>query len=179
MGSPPGSPPSLAAAASDHARIKGEDMSTWLMAYELNLDVYICANKFLLDDFKEKIARVAIDMLETAGSDAAHVKVLRLCRKLYDGVSDNDPLLKMVLARIGFLQSTLWKGAPEETNRFLVENPELAVLILRETVTRREDDYHGRTLPSMERPWLPPGPRLDNFHRPFQARGPQHHDMRY
>lgn len=180
VASRPGSPPALTAAASDHARIKGEDLRTWLMAYELNLDVYICANKFLLDDFKEKIARVAIDMLETAGLDAAHVQVLRLCRKLYDGVSDSDPLLKMVFARIGFLQSTLWKGAPEETNEFLVENPEVAVLILKETVTRREDDYHGRTLPSMERPWaMPPGPRLDNLHRPFQGRGVQHHDMRY
>lgn len=150
------------------------------MAYELNIDVYICANKFLLDDFKQKISRVAIDMLETAGSDAANVQVLRLCRKLYDGVSDNDALLKMVFARIGFLQSILWKRAPEETNEFLVENPEVAVLILKETVTRREDDFHGRTLPSMERPWtMGPGPRMDHFQRPFQARGVQHYDIRY
>ncbi|ROV99898.1 hypothetical protein VMCG_06243 [Cytospora schulzeri] len=173
-------PPPAPTAASDHARIKGEDMRTWLMAYEHNLDVYICADKFLLDDFKQKISRVAIDMLETAGSDAAHVQVLRLCRKLYDGVRDNDPLLRMVFARVGFLQSTLWQRAPEETNEFLVENPEVAVLILKETVTRREDDYHGRTLPSMERPWtMPPGPRIGDLHRPFPARGVPHYDIRY
>ncbi|KUI66113.1 hypothetical protein VM1G_01639 [Cytospora mali] len=145
-------PPLMTTASSDQARIEGEDLRTWLMAYELHMDVYICANKFLLDDFKEKIARVTIDMLETAGSDAAQVQVLRLCRKLYDGVSDNDPLLKMVFARVGFLQGTLWKRAPEETNGFLVENPEVAVLILKETVTRREDESYGRALPSMERP---------------------------
>lgn len=150
------------------------------MAYELSIDVYICANKFLLDDFKQKIARVVIDMLETAGSDAANAQVLKLCRKLYDGVSDNDPLLKMVFARIGFLQGTLWKRAPEGTNEFLVDNPEVAVLILKETVTRREDDFHGRTLPSMERPWaMPLAPRLDHFHRLAQARGAPNYNNRY
>lgn len=155
-------------------------MHTWLMAYELNIDVYICANKFMLNDFKQKVARVAIDMLETAGSDAANVQVLRLCQKLYDGVSDNDPLLKMVFARVGFLQSTLWKRAPEETNDFLVDNPEVAVLILKETATRRDDDLHGRTLPSMERPRImPPGPPMEHFQRPFYARGVPHHDIRY
>lgn len=178
----PGSPPAVTPPPPDQGRIKGEDMRTWLMAYELNLDVYICANKFMLEDFKEKIARVAIDMLETAGSDAAQVEVLRLCRKLYDGVSDNDRLLKMVFARIGFLQPTLWRRAPQETNEFLVENPEVVALILKETSTRREDDFQGRMLPSMERPWVmpPPGPpQMGQFHRPFHGRGVPHYDFRY
>lgn len=138
-------------------RIKGEDMCTWLMAYAFNLDVYICANKFLLDGFKHKVARVTIDMLETAGADAATIEVLRLCTKLYDGVSDRDPLLKMVFARVGFLQTTLWRKAPLETNDFLIENPEVAALVLKEMALRGEGDLRSG-MPSMERNFMPPPP---------------------
>jgi hypothetical protein len=113
--------------------------------------VYILANKFLLDGFKKEIARAAIDMLETAGSDAAVVEVLYLCRKLYDGLPESDPLLKMVFARVGFLQP--WRRAERETSEFLVGNPEIAPLLLREMAARREDDVNGRALPSMVRPW--------------------------
>lgn len=134
----------------DAARIKGEDMRTWLMEYELNIDVYICANKFLLDDFKLKVARSTIDMLETAGTDAATIEVLELCTKLYDGVSDKDPLLKMVFARVGFLQTTLWRTTPVETNTFLIENPEVGALVLKEMALRGEGDLRG-AIPSMER----------------------------
>ncbi len=77
---PPPAPPPPDANGGD--RITGEDLRTWLLAYELNLDVYICANKFLMDDFKREVARATVDMLETAGSDAAVPEVLRLCRKL-------------------------------------------------------------------------------------------------
>jgi len=133
------------------ARIKGEDMCTWLIAYELNIDVYICANRYMLDGFKDKISRATIDMLETAGPDAAQIEVLRLCRKIYDGVSDDDPLLRMVFARIGFLQPLLWKVAPEGTGAFLLENPEVATLVLKETSMRRAADFSGPSLPSMER----------------------------
>lgn len=42
-------------------RISGQDLQTWLLAYEHSIDVYICANKFLLDGFKQAIARVCID----------------------------------------------------------------------------------------------------------------------
>jgi hypothetical protein len=139
-----GAPPS------DAVRIDGEDMRTWLMAYELNLDVYICANRYLMDDFRKSVMRSCIDMLETAGTDAAHPQVLRLCRKLYAGVPEDDALLKMVLARVGFLQPTLWKRTPEETSEFLVENPELAAAILRETVMRHEANPGVPYLPSME-----------------------------
>jgi len=127
-----------------------------LLAYELNIDVYILANKFLVDGFKREVARVAIDMLETAGSDAAVPQVLQLCAKLRLGLPETDPLLKMVFARVGFLQSLLWRREPESTEKFLVENPDVAAVILRETVVRREEDYGGRSLPSMERPWSPP-----------------------
>ncbi|KPM44721.1 hypothetical protein AK830_g1839 [Neonectria ditissima] len=131
-------------------RIEGEDMQTWLLAYELNLDVYICANRYLMDDFRNAVMRSCIDMLETAGTDAAHPRVLRLCRKLFAGVPETDPLLKMVLARVGFLQPMLWKRAPEETSEFLVENPGLAAAILRETVMRHEATSQRPDLPSME-----------------------------
>jgi hypothetical protein len=142
------------------ARITGEDMRTWLMAYELNIDVYICADRYMLDGFKEKISRVTIDMLESAGPDAAQIEVLRLCRKMYDGVGDGDPLLGMVFARVGFLQPALWKAYPEETGAFLLANPEVATLMLKETSMRREEDFSGAHLPSMERAtWtMPPGP---------------------
>ncbi|KAI5465909.1 hypothetical protein BGZ63DRAFT_347275 [Mariannaea sp. PMI_226] len=134
----------------DTVRIDGEDMRTWLMAYELNLDVYICANRYLMEDFGKSVMRSCIDMLETAGIDAAHPQVLRLCRKLYAGVPEDDQLLKMVLARVGFLQPTLWKKYPQETSEFLVENPELAAAILRETVMRHEANLVTLDLPSME-----------------------------
>ena len=161
------------------ARIAGEDLRTWLLTYELNIDVYILANKFLLEGFKTEIARAAIDMLETAGSDAAVPAVLFLCRKLYDGLPENDNLLKMVFARVGFLQP--WRHSPEETNEFLVANPEIAPLLLREMASRREEDAVGRALPSMERPWYPPagiepvGPyhhRTGPHHHPYYNRGP-------
>lgn len=168
----PGSPPPLVTSPSDaEARIKGEDMRTWLIAYELNIDVYICADRYMLDGFKDKISRSTIDMLESAGPDAAQIEVLRLCRKIYDGLGDGDALLRMVFARVGFLQPTLWKTAPEKTGAFLMENPDVATLVLKETSMRRAE-YHGAPiLPSMERAALTvtPGPPFDYqmYPRPF------------
>ncbi|KAJ0121331.1 hypothetical protein J7T55_008495 [Diaporthe amygdali] len=166
----PGSPPAMATSPTDAPRIKGEDMRTWLIEYELNIDVYICADRYMLDGLKEKISRATIDMLESAGPDAAQAEVLRLCRKIYDGVGDDDPLLRMVFARVGFLQPMLWKMAPEETGAFLLENPEVAMLMLKETSIRRAD-FHGAMLPSMERAaWnMPTGPPFDHqlYPRPF------------
>lgn len=150
-------------------------MHTWLIAYELNIDVYICANKFLLGDFKSKIARVIIDMLETAGSDAAETEVLQLCAKLYDGISENDTLLKMVFARVGFLQSEMWRRAPSETNQFLVDNPEIGALILKEMAIRGERDLRSG-IPSMERNSLPPPPPpfMGNTHHYRPPQGQRH-----
>ncbi|KAF5020556.1 hypothetical protein F66182_7420 [Fusarium sp. NRRL 66182] len=129
-------------------RITGEDLRTWFMAYELNLDVYICANRFLMDDFQKAVMRSCVDMLETAGWDAAQPEMLYLCRKLYRGVPEVDDLLKMVMARVGFLQPLLWKRTPEETSEFLIGHPELAATILRETVVRHSQPTAD--LPSME-----------------------------
>ncbi|KAJ4268378.1 hypothetical protein NW762_002441 [Fusarium torreyae] len=130
------------------ARITGEDLRTWFLACELNLDVYICANRFLVDDFRKAVMRSCIDMLETAGWDAAQPEILHLCRKLYRSVPEVDDLLKMVMARVGFLQPLLWKRFPEETSAFLVGNPELGAAILRETVVRNSQPTGE--LPSME-----------------------------
>ncbi|KAM0283613.1 hypothetical protein ACHAQH_002391 [Verticillium albo-atrum] len=135
-------------------RIHGEDMRTWFQAYELSIEVYICANKFLMNDFKVAIRRRCVDMLETAGGDAATPEVLRLCAALYAGVPESDLLLKMVFARIGFLQPLLWQRAPQETSEFLVGHPDVAALVLREAAMRREEDIGGQNLPSME--VLPP-----------------------
>ncbi|KAK1636705.1 hypothetical protein BDP81DRAFT_298037, partial [Colletotrichum phormii] len=88
---PPGSTPSVGVPFSvndeyaDGDRIRGEDMRTFLLTYELSLEVYIVANKFLMDDFKTVIQRHCIDMLESAGPDAAQSIVLQLCSKLYAG----------------------------------------------------------------------------------------------
>ncbi|KAF4994203.1 hypothetical protein FGRMN_5977 [Fusarium graminum] len=129
-------------------RITGGDLRTWFLAYELNLDVYICANRFLMDDFQKAVMRSCVDMLETAGWDAAQPEIMHLCRKLYRSVPEVDELLRMVMARVGFLQPLLWKRAPEETSEFFISNPDLAATILRETVMRHSQP--AANLPSME-----------------------------
>lgn len=127
-----------------------EDMRTWLMAYELSVDVYICAERYCLDDFKACVRLCIIDYLETAGMDAAQPLLLECCRKLHAGLSGNDVLLKMVFARVGFLLARLWKNWGEETQMFWVENPEVGGLIMKETMERREMDA-GDDLPAMSR----------------------------
>ncbi|OTB08826.1 hypothetical protein M426DRAFT_162442 [Hypoxylon sp. CI-4A] len=124
----------------EESRIQGQDLQTWLLAYELNLDVYICAHKFLLADFKRAVARATVDQLESAGSSAAHARVLHLCQKLYAGLPETDPLLRMVFARVGFLSPGLWRGEPAGTAEFFHEHPEVAALMFRETVVRREEE---------------------------------------
>jgi hypothetical protein len=173
---PPTPPPPLPPASSSSGdRITGEDLRSWLLTYELNLDVYICANKFLLDDFKASVARVCIDMLETAGADAAQPEVLRLCRKLYEGLPESDTLVKMIFARVGFLQSLLWRSAPQETHDFLLNHPEISTLILKETVYRREQDHGLNQLPPMERPYLPP--LIDSSHHPRPGTVPMYRPL--
>lgn len=152
----PSPPPQMRQPPSSGDRIQGEDLRSWLLTYELNLDVYICANKFLLDRFKLSIARVCIDMLESAGADAAQPEVLQLCFKLYEGLPESDPLMQMIFARLGFLQPILWRQVPQETSDFLLAHPEVSALILKETVSRREQDHGMNQLPAMERPLFPP-----------------------
>jgi len=139
---PPGSPPTIAGE---------EDMRTWLLTYRLTLDVYMLAHRFLMPDFKAAAARYAIDMLESAGTDAAHPDILQLCLSLYENVGEADRLARMVLARAGFLQPWLWRRYPGETNEFLVAHPELAATMLRETTVRRETEVGTFSLPSLER----------------------------
>ncbi|OBT53358.1 hypothetical protein VE04_06703 [Pseudogymnoascus sp. 24MN13] len=105
-----------------------EDMQTWLMAYELSVDVYICAERYCLDDFKSCIRLCIIDYLETAGKDAARPLLLECCRKLHAGLSANDVLLKMVFARVGFMLARLWRNYGEETHLFWMENAELSAM---------------------------------------------------
>lgn len=139
-------------------RMSQEDLRTWSIAYSISVNVYVCAERYLMQDFKSCVAAFIVNNFEVAGSDAALPSVLHSCRTLYDGVSSMDPLLKKVFARVGFLQARLWKKYPEETANFFMDNPELSTLILKEMAERREEDVKD-DLPAMERPPLPPLPR--------------------
>ena len=127
-----------------------EDLRTWVITYELSVDVYICAEKFLMMDFKSCIQHCIIDGFETAGVQAAQPQILTCCKKLHAGVSNNAPLLKKVFARVGFLLARLWKNYPEETQSFWMDNPEVGSLIMKETIERREEDAND-DLPAMDR----------------------------
>ncbi|KAK4165690.1 hypothetical protein QBC43DRAFT_192941, partial [Cladorrhinum sp. PSN259] len=143
-------PPAAARPQSPPPRISGEDLATWLLAYELDIDVYILANKFCLHGFMKSVARSLIDLLESAGPDAAVPQVLYLCQKVYAGLPENDPLLKMIFARVGFLQP--WRSdETDEANEWLIAHPEIASLLLMEMAARRDVDEGGRgvVLPSM------------------------------
>ncbi|RYP34975.1 hypothetical protein DL767_004052 [Monosporascus sp. MG133] len=166
---PPGVNP-VDAEGGDDQRISGQDLRTWLLTYELNIDVYICANKFLLDSFKQAIARTCIDMLETAGADAAQIEVLELCWKLYQGLPESDRLLRMIFSRVGYLQQHLFRRAPRETLEFLHAHPEVSALVLREMGARREEDLGENQLPAMERPLFAQPPFAQS---PFDR--PHHH----
>lgn len=163
---PPGSGGNNSSGADRGDRIQGQDLHTWLLAYELNIDVYICGNKFLLDDFKRAVARVTIDQLETAGADAAQTEVLHLCAKLYQGLPESDPLLRMVFARVGFLNPHMWRRAPEDTAEFFHIHPEVSALMFKETLGRRELEHNE--LPAMERPVFPQPPPM-----PFPRNDPR------
>ncbi|KAH8602509.1 hypothetical protein B0O99DRAFT_603496 [Bisporella sp. PMI_857] len=131
-------------------RMTAEDLRTWSLAYKLSVEVYVCADRYLMRDFKSCIAKYIINQFEVAGLLAAQPTVLECCKILHIGLSPLDPLLKKVLARVGFLQARLWKSFPEYTSHFFLENPELATVIMREMVERREEDEKD-DLPAMER----------------------------
>jgi hypothetical protein len=138
-----------------------EDLRTWSAAYTLSIEVYVCADRYLMQDLKACIAAFIINRyvtsrdftprsltsysFEVAGLEAALPEVLRSCKTLYNGVSSMDPLL----------QARLFKNFQEETQAFFSENPELAFLIMKEMVERREEDIKD-DLPSMER-YIPLG----------------------
>ncbi|KAK4205315.1 hypothetical protein QBC40DRAFT_50752 [Triangularia verruculosa] len=143
------------------------DLHTWLLTYNLSLSVYISASKFLLEPLKRCVARHIIDLLESAGPDCASLELLYSCSTLYSNLPSYDPLLKMVFARVAFLQC--WKLSSSraqqgegEGDKYLVENPEIAALLLKEMASRTDDGAlmnspttwmggDGRLLPSMER----------------------------
>ncbi|RDL36734.1 Uncharacterized protein BP5553_06086 [Venustampulla echinocandica] len=132
-------------------RMSPEDLRTWCLAYTLSIDVYVCADRYLLSDFKTSIAAYIINNFEIAGLDAAQPAILYSCKTLHDGISALDPLSRKVFARVGFLQARLWKNFPQETSMFFEDNPRLAMCIMREMVERREEDIKD-DLPAMERP---------------------------
>ncbi|CZT47415.1 related to putative protein [Rhynchosporium secalis] len=152
---PPGGPLPIPEALVTEEHMSQEDIRTWALAYSLSIDVYVCAERYLMLDFKAAIAAYVIDSFEIAGVEAAIPTVLQSCQTLHSGVSALDPLLKRVFARVGFLQAKLWKQFPEETQIFFTENPDLAILIMKEMVERREEDKRD-VLPPMERPVTPP-----------------------
>ncbi|KAK0673265.1 hypothetical protein QBC41DRAFT_135537 [Cercophora samala] len=145
------------------------DLQTWLLTYNLSVSVYISASKFLLEPLKRCVARHIIDLLESAGPDCASLELLYSCSTLYTNLPSYDPLLKMVFARVAFLQCWKLPGSLSregEGDRYLVENPEIAALLLKEMASRTEDgglggggvgswmvvgQDGGRMLPSMER----------------------------
>ena len=126
-----------------------EDLRSWLMAYELSVDVYTCADRYLMDDFKKCVAKAIEDQLETAGMDAAEPRVLHCCKKLHSALTETDVLLRKVFARVGFMLPRLRKDFPEETTEFYVDNAEVGLTIMKETMERRELD-HGEMLPAMD-----------------------------
>lgn len=139
-----------------------EDLRTWAMAYSLSVEVYVCADRFLMPDFKTCVSACIIDNFEIAGLDAALPAVLHSLKTLHAGLSPMDPLLKKVFARVGFLQARMWDNFRDETEAFFRDNMELSVVIMREMMLRREEDSKD-DLPAMERPLPPPPPRDDNF----------------
>ena len=141
-------------------RMSPEDLRTWAMTYTLSIEVYVCADRFLMPDFKSRVSEVIVDNFEIAGLDAALPAVLQSCKTLYTGLSPMDPLLKKVFARVGFLQARLWKNFNQETDSFFKDNPELSTIMMREMMERREEDSKD-DLPAMERPLPVPLPRVN------------------
>ncbi|KAL2064900.1 hypothetical protein VTL71DRAFT_4040 [Oculimacula yallundae] len=154
---PPGEPPTPTEDPIPEERMSQEDVRTWALAYSLSIDVYVCAERYLMQDFKAAIAAYVINSFEIAGIDAAIPTVLQSCQTLQAGLSPLDPLLRKVFARVGFLQARLWKQFPEETQIFFTENPDLAILIMKEMVQRRAEDMRDSLPPMDSRPILDAG----------------------
>jgi hypothetical protein len=129
-----------------------EETRTWSLTYELVIDVYVCADRYLMTEFKTCIADWLVDYMETAGMDGALPVLLEGCKKMAASLSENDTLLKKMFARTGFLLNKLWKNWPEETSRFWVEAPEVGAMVMKEMGKRREEEV-GEDLPSMEAQW--------------------------
>jgi len=152
-GSPRSNDPIVVEEPLPEERLSPEDSRTWCLAYTLSVDVYVCAERYLMQDFKACIAAYIVNAFEVVGVEAAQPSVLRSCRTLLNGVSPSDLLLKKVFARVGFLQARLWRKFPDDTQQFFADNPELATLIMKEMIERREEElFIKNDLPAMERP---------------------------
>lgn len=46
-------------------RMTSEDLRTWSLAYSLSIDVYVCAERYLMQDFKEAISAFVINRYGT------------------------------------------------------------------------------------------------------------------
>ncbi|TVY82678.1 hypothetical protein LSUE1_G001810 [Lachnellula suecica] len=156
-------------------RMSPEDLRTWSYAYSLSIDVYVCANRYLMQDFKSAISAFIINNFEIAGVDAAQPSVLQSCKTLYEGVSNMDPLLKKIFARVGFLSARLWENFPQQISTFNEENPKILSIIMREMIARREEDVKD-DLPAMDRPipLAPPAPEeIHIIEGPRRYNGPR------
>ncbi|KAL3423720.1 hypothetical protein PVAG01_05467 [Phlyctema vagabunda] len=155
----------------EQERMSAEDIRTWTSAYVLSVDVYVCAQRYLMDDFMSHVAEYIVNTFEVAGIEAALPSVLFSCKTLKEGVSETDSLLKKIFARVGFLQGLMWKQFPEETANFFTENPELAPMIMKEMSEKREEEGVANELPAMERATMqPPVVPEEEIVRPNRAR---------
>lgn len=146
---PGGAHPPVAPETEDQERMSAEDLRTWLLTYQLSVEVYVCAQRYLLTSFKQCIADYIINQFEIVGMQAAHPDVLFACQILHAGIPETDDLLKKIFARVGFMQARLWRNFPEETQQFFIENAEVAGLVMKETMQRREGEV-GEQLPAMD-----------------------------
>lgn len=153
-------------------RMDTEDLRTWVAMYELSIDVYICAERYLMEGLKECVAIFLTDNFERAGMDAAQPAVLQSCTKLFRGVRESDEFVKRVFARTGFLLARLWRNYPQETHEWYMENSDVGVRLTKEMVSRREVDSKD-DLPPMVRRKSPP--RRDGVGS--YGRGRYHHDI--
>lgn len=57
-------------------RLSAEDIRTWSLAYELSIEVYVCAEKYLMQDFKAAIAAFVINryVIQTLSSGTMHTQ---------------------------------------------------------------------------------------------------------
>ncbi|KAI0383812.1 hypothetical protein F5Y04DRAFT_278438 [Hypomontagnella monticulosa] len=106
------------------------DARAWRVFYELNIDVYICAHKFLLWDLKAAVANICTDMLGSVRPNTADIDILYLCVKLHAALPEFDPLLVRVFKFVGFLHPTLSRRWPQETKEFSKKFPEVAARII-------------------------------------------------
>lgn len=168
----PGPPGMAVEEPAPETRLSEEDLRTWSLTYSLSVEVYVCAERYMMNDLKDCVSKYIINSFEVVGLDAAQPTVLQACKTLHSGLSPMDPLLRKIFARVGFLQAQLWKNYPDETSAFLMENADIMMVIMKEMVVRKEEDVKG-DLPAMEKPLFPPPPRDDTFQQgPRIMRGP-------